>query len=429
MSLKEEVQQLNEAVTEFLKRESSAGIVLMAATVLALIVANSPLEYWYNQLIEVPVIIAAGSWGIEKPLLLWINDGLMAIFFFHVGLELKREVCEGELANPKEIVLPTAGAIGGMAIPALVYVWINWGDSEAMSGWAIPAATDIAFALGILALLGSRVPASLKVFLVTLAIIDDIGAILIIALFYTNNITETALLIAAGCLVVLWLMNRRNIVDLPAYILVGLVLWVALLKSGVHATLAGVVLAAFIPMRAKHDPSHSPVTKLEHELNASVSFAILPIFAFANAGINFGEIRPEGIFHPVTFGIFLGLVVGKQIGVFAFCWLVVKLGLAKLPEDINFKHIYGCSLLCGVGFTMSLFIGALAFEESGVNRMFDERVGILAGSLVSAIAGYLVLYVIGRHRHTGEQDGESPEVHQDAPTVTPAGEQKEDSSN
>ena len=396
MSLKKTVQQLNHVVTNFYRSESSAGIVLMAATALALFVANSPLEYWYNQLIEVPVVIAAGDWGIEKPLLLWINDGLMAVFFFHVGLELKREVCEGELSNPKEIVLPAAGAVGGMAIPALIYVWINWGDSQAMSGWAIPAATDIAFALGVLALLGSRVPASLKVFLVTLAIIDDIGAIVIIALFYTSNITETALYIAAGCLIVLWMMNRRNVVDLPSYILVGLVLWVALLKSGVHATLAGVVLAAFIPMRSHNDPSHSPVTKLEHELSASVSFAILPIFAFANAGINFGAIRPEGIFHPVTFGIFLGLTVGKQLGVFTFCWIVVKLGLAKLPADLKFRHIYGCSLLCGIGFTMSLFIGALAFEQSGVNRMFDERVGILAGSLVSAIAGYIVLYVIGR---------------------------------
>ena len=402
--IKEEVEHINEVVDNFLRRESSAGIFLMVATALALIVANSPLSGLYNQLIEIPVVIAAGDWGIEKPLLLWINDGLMAVFFFHVGLELKREVCEGELANPKEIVFPAAGAIGGMLFPALIYVWVNWGDSQALSGWAIPAATDIAFALGILALLGSRVPSSLKIFLVTLAIIDDIGAILIIAFFYTSNITETALMVAAGCLVVLWLMNRRHIVDLPSYIMVGLVLWVALLKSGVHATLAGVVLAAFIPMRSKSDPSYSPVTKLEHELNPSVSFAILPIFAFANAGIDFGAIRPEGIFHPVTFGIFLGLVVGKQLGVFAFCWLVVKMNLAKLPKDLNFKHIYGCSLLCGVGFTMSLFIGSLAFEDSGVNRMFDERVGILAGSLVSAIAGYVVLYLIERKPRSSNAD-------------------------
>ena len=405
MKLADEVQQLNEVVADFLKRESSAGIILMMATALALVVANSPLSPWYNQLIELPVVVKAGDWGIEKPLLLWINDGLMAVFFFHVGLELKREVCEGELSNPKEMVLPAAGAIGGMAVPALIYVAVNWGDSPAMSGWAIPAATDIAFALGILALLGSRVPTSLKVFLVTLAIIDDIGAIAIIALFYTNNITVAGLVIAAICLVLLAIMNRRGVIDIPSYVLVGLVLWVALLKSGVHATLAGVVLAAFIPMRSARDPSYSPITRLEHELNSAVSFGILPLFAFANAGIDFSAIRPEGILHPVTFGIFLGLFAGKQIGVFSFCYLVVKLKLAKLPAGLTLKHVYGCALLCGVGFTMSLFIGALAFEESGVNLIFDERVGILAGSLISAVAGYIVLYMVGRPpvKTTGDQ--------------------------
>jgi NhaA family Na+:H+ antiporter len=341
-----------------------------------------------------PVQISAGSWAIDKPLLLWINDGLMAIFFFHVGLELKREICEGELSKPSNIVLPTGGAIGGMVVPALIYVTINWDNPVAVAGWAIPAATDIAFALGVLALLGSRIPTSLKVFLVTLAIIDDIGAILIIALFYTDNITAGALYIAAACLLLLWQMNKRNVVDIPAYVLVGAVLWVAMLKSGVHATLAGVVLAAFIPMRDPNDTTYSPVTRLEHSLNGSVSFAILPLFAFANAGISFGNISPEGIFHPVTFGIFLGLVVGKQLGVFGCCLLMVKLKLATLPHDLNLKHIYGCALLCGVGFTMSLFIGGLAFEQTGINQIFDERVGILAGSLVSACLGYMVLRIV-----------------------------------
>nr|WP_245953138.1 Na+/H+ antiporter NhaA [Alteromonas aestuariivivens] len=383
-------------ISDFLKRETIAGLLLILAAVLALVIANSPLDYLYDQLISVPVVVAAGSWSIDKPLLLWINDGLMAIFFFLVGLELKREVCEGELSNPKDIVLPASGAIGGMALPACLYVWVNWGDSVAMSGWAIPAATDIAFALGILSLLGNKVPPSLKIFLVTLAIIDDIGAIVIIALFYTDNITETALIVAAVCLPILWWMNRRNVVDLPSYLLVGLVLWVAMLKSGVHATLAGVVLAAFIPMRNRSNPKHSPVLELEHSLNPAVSYAIVPVFAFANAGITFSSISPQGIFHPVTFGIFLGLVVGKQIGVFGFCWLAVKLKLTRLPDDLSFRHIYGCALLCGVGFTMSLFIGALAFEQTGVNRMFDERVGILAGSLVSAILGYSVLRWVGR---------------------------------
>ncbi|MEC8416543.1 MAG: Na+/H+ antiporter NhaA [Pseudomonadota bacterium] len=388
------IEEVHDVVSDFLNRQAAPGILLMLATVLALIIANSPLDTVYDQLITMPVQISAGSWAIDKPLLLWINDGLMAIFFFHVGLELKREICEGELSNPSNIVLPTGGAIGGMVVPALIYVSINWDNPVAVAGWAIPAATDIAFALGVLALLGSRVPTSLKVFLVTLAIIDDIGAIVIIALFYTDNITAGALYIAAACLLLLWQMNKRNVVDIPAYVLVGVVLWVAMLKSGVHATLAGVVLAAFIPMRDPNDTTYSPVTRLEHSLNGSVSFAILPLFAFANAGISFGNISPEGIFHPVTFGIFLGLVVGKQLGVFGCCLLMVKLKLASLPHDLNLKHIYGCALLCGVGFTMSLFIGGLAFEQTGINQIFDERVGILAGSLVSACLGYLVLRIV-----------------------------------
>lgn len=391
----EVIEEVQDVVSDFLNREAAPGILLMIATVLALIIANSPLDHLYDQLISLPVQISAGTWAIDKPLLLWINDGFMAVFFFHVGLELKREICEGELSNPKDIVLPATGAIGGMLLPALIYVGINWDNPVAIAGWAIPAATDIAFALGILALLGSRVPTSLKIFLVTLAIIDDIGAIVIIALFYTNHITMGALLVAAACLLLLWHMNRRNVVDIPAYMMVGIILWVAMLKSGVHATLAGVILAAFIPMRDSKDETYSPVTRLERSLNSTVSFAILPLFAFANAGISFGNISPEGIFHPVTFGIFLGLVIGKQVGVFGFCYLMIKLKLTTLPDDLNLKHIYGCALLCGVGFTMSLFIGGLAFEETGINQIFDERVGILAGSIVSATLGYIVLYMVG----------------------------------
>ena len=397
------IEEVQDVVSDFLNREAAPGILLMMATVLALIIANSPIESIYDQLITLPVQISAGTWAIDKPLLLWINDGLMAVFFFHVGLELKREICEGELSDPKQIVLPAAGAIGGMLIPALIYVGINWNNPVAVAGWAIPAATDIAFALGILALLGSRVPTALKVFLVTLAIIDDIGAIVIIALFYTEQITASALYIAAGCLIVLWQMNRRNIVDIPAYVFVGTVLWVAMLKSGVHATLAGVVLAGFIPMRDVKDTSYSPVTRLEHALNGVVSFAILPLFAFANAGVNFGNISPEGIFHPVTFGIFLGLVVGKQVGVFGFCYVMIKMNIAKLPTELNLKHIYGCALLCGVGFTMSLFIGGLAFAQTGINQIFDERVGILAGSLVSAVLGYAVLRMVSDADNEGTE--------------------------
>ncbi|GAB2707617.1 Na+/H+ antiporter NhaA [Aliiglaciecola sp. 3_MG-2023] len=375
----------------FLKKESAGGILLMCAAVLALIVANSPLSLVYDLLIDMPVVIQVGALEINKPLLLWINDGLMAVFFFMVGLELKREIMEGGLSNPANIVLPASGAIGGMIVPAGIYAFFTWGNPIALAGWAIPAATDIAFAMGILALLGSKVPVSLKVFLVTLAIIDDIGAILIIALFYSDNISTWPLIVAAFCLMLLTSMNRKNVQQIPSYILVGVVLWVAMLKSGVHATLAGVLLAFFIPMRDNNDPSISPVKSLEHSLLPAVNFVILPVFAFANSGINLGSINADSVFHPVTFGIFLGLFLGKQVGVFGFSWLVIKLGLAKLPADQNFSQLYGCAILCGVGFTMSLFIGSLAFAQTGNNAFFDERLGILLGSIVSAVTGYLVL--------------------------------------
>lgn len=393
-------------VQDFLKRDASAGIILMGATVLALIIANTGLYGQYNDFLAMKVTIAAGSFEIDKALLLWINDGLMAVFFFHVGLELKRAVTEGGLSHPKDIVLPAAGAIGGMVVPVAIYLALTWGAKDAMEGWAIPAATDIAFALGIMALLGSKVPPSLKIFLVTLAIIDDIGAIAIIALFYTENISVSALIVAAVCLPVLFWMNRRNVTDIPPYVLVGLVLWAAMLKSGVHATLAGVVLAAFIPMRDKKDPSYSPVVHLEHSLNSTVSFVILPLFAFANAGINFAEMEADALTHPVTIGVFFGLIIGKQLGVFSFSWLSVKLGFANLPDDLDFKHIYGCALLCGVGFTMSLFIGSLAF--GGTEKAFDERLGILAGSLVSGLLGYLALYLMGNPNKQSAKDVQPP---------------------
>ena len=342
--VEEVLGELVSDVQDFLKRDASAGIILMGATILALVIANTGLYGQYNDFLAMKVTVAAGSFEIDKPLLLWINDGLMAIFFFHVGLELKRAVTEGGLSDPKDIVLPAAGAIGGMVVPVAIYLALTWGAKDAMEGWAIPAATDIAFALGIMALLGSKVPASLKIFLVTLAIIDDIGAIAIIALFYTDNISVSALVVAAVCIPILFWMNRRNVTDIPPYVLIGLVLWAAMLKSGVHATLAGVVLAAFIPMRDKKDASYSPVIRLEHSLNSSVSFVILPLFAFANAGINFAEMEADALTHPVTIGVFFGLIIGKQLGVFSFSWLSVKLGFANLPDDLDFKHIYGCAL-------------------------------------------------------------------------------------
>lgn len=379
-----------DSLNDFLDLESSSGILLVIAAVIAMVVANSPLAPIYDSLIDLPVGLRVGALEIEKPLLLWVNDGLMAIFFFLVGLELKREVLEGQLSDPREIVLPALGAFGGMAIPAAIYIWVNQGDTVALQGWAIPAATDIAFALAILALLGSRVPLSLKIFLVSVAIFDDVGAIVIIALFYTSDLSVTALVTAACCLPVLYILNRRGVSEITPYLFLGLVMWVAVLKSGVHATLAGVVLAVFIPLRDP-DKESSPLHEIEHDLHTAVAYGILPIFAFANAGISLSGVSFESFLHPVPLGIIAGLFIGKQVGVFAFCALGVLLGIARLPDDLRWAHIYGTALLCGVGFTMSLFIGSLAFEETGVNLLFDERLGIITGSLLSGIGGYLVL--------------------------------------
>jgi NhaA family Na+:H+ antiporter len=375
---------------DFLKLETSSGIILCAAAVLAMIAANSPLSSLYAALIDLPVEVRVGNLEIAKPLLLWINDGLMAVFFFLVGLELKREVVEGELSDPRDIVLPAFAAIGGILVPASIYVAVNLDNVTAIQGWAIPAATDIAFALAVLALLGSRVPISLKIFLVSVAIFDDVGAIVIIALFYTSDLSTAALVTALSCLPVLWLLNRRKVLEKAPYLFLGLIMWVALLKSGVHATLAGVILALFIPLRNKKQES-SPLHELEHDLHTAVAFGILPVFAFANSGIALGGISIESFLHGVPLGIIAGLFLGKQIGVFAFCWLSVRLGLARLPDDLRWSHIYGTALLCGIGFTMSLFIGSLAFEETGVNMLFDERLGIIAGSILSGLCGYLVL--------------------------------------
>ena len=376
---------------DFLKLESASGLILIVATVVALIFANTPLDHIYELFLSTQVGVQVGALEISKPLLLWINDGLMAVFFFLIGLELKRELIEGELSDPKQIVMPAAGAIGGMLIPALVYVFFNQGNDVALAGWAIPAATDIAFALGILAMLGNRVPVALKVFLVSLAIIDDIGAIIIIALFYTSELAVESLVVAAFAVAMLAFLNFRGVVKIVPYILVGLVLWVSVLKSGVHATLAGVVLAFFIPLKIKNENGISPAKELEHDLHSSVAFVIVPIFAFANAGVDLRGMSLERFLDPVPIGIALGLFAGKQIGVFGFAWLVIKLGWAKLPNNVNWKQLYGVATLCGVGFTMSLFIGSLAFEQTGENNLFDDRLGILFGSFMSAVVGYLVL--------------------------------------
>lgn len=378
-------------IDDFFKLESSAGILLMIMALAAIVIANSPLDTIYNQFLNTPVEVRIGSLNIAKPLLLWINDGLMAVFFFLVGLELKRELVEGELSNPKNVILPGIGALGGIAVPALIYVALNYQDHVALSGWAIPAATDIAFALGILTLVGSNVPISVKIFLTSLAIFDDIGAIIIIALFYTDNISINALIVTSVCIGILFFMNKKGMMSTSLYVFVGVIMWIATLKSGVHATLAGVILAMFIPIKDKDNPDHSPLKEMEHNLHSAVAFFILPIFAFANSGISFNNVGFEQIFHPVPLGIMAGLFVGKQLGIFSVCWLAVKLKLVSLPDNFNYRILYGVSILCGVGFTMSLFVGSLAFEESQGGFVFDERLGIILGSLFSGVLGFIAL--------------------------------------
>ncbi len=378
-------------IKAFFEFEAAGGIILALAAIAAMIIANTPLNVWYEAFIHAPVAIQIGSFEIAKDAHHWINDGLMAIFFFLVGLELKREVLIGELSNIKQIILPAGAAIGGMIFPAIVYLIFNYNEPEYWKGWAIPAATDIAFALGILSLLGSRVPNSLKVFLVSIAIFDDIGAILIIALFYTSELSLSAIALAGLCLPFLYLLNRRNVTNVAPYLIIGLVMWVFVLKSGIHATLAGVVLALFIPMFDKTDPEHSPLEELEHSLQDIVSYAILPLFAFANSGISLKGAGLADLFHSVPLGIAAGLFIGKQLGVMLACWLIFKLGVSKMPNGMNFQQIYGAALLCGVGFTMSLFIGGLAF--AGGDYVFDERLGIIMGSIVSGVAGYIMLKV------------------------------------
>ena len=380
-------------IRNFLQMESAGGLVLMAAAALALVAANSPLANYYDLFIETPVEVRIGRLEIAKPLLLWVNDGLMAVFFFLVGLEVKREILEGELSRPSNVLLPALGAVGGIVAPVGLYVAFNHSDPVGLNGWAIPAATDIAFALGILMILGTRVPVSLKVFLVSLAIFDDLGAIVIIALFYSSKLSMSALIVASVCLLILGYLNWRHVSAVPAYVLVGIVMWVAVLKSGVHATLAGVVLAMFIPMRSKEEPGRSPLMELEHDLHTVIAFGVLPLFAFVNAGISFTGMSFADLVHPVSLGIAAGLFVGKQLGVFLFCLMAIKTGMAKLPDGASWGSLYGVAILSGVGFTMSLFIDTLAFQNLPADAVFDfdARLGILLGSLASGVLGYIVL--------------------------------------
>lgn len=393
------------ALKEFLQKESAGGLLLIVASIFALAIVNSPVDFLYDALLDTPVSIQVGALIIHKPLLLWINDGLMAVFFFLIGLEIKREIMEGELSDPSRLVLPGIAAVGGMAVPAFIYVAMNRGDAAALSGWAIPTATDIAFALGVLSLLGNRVPSVLKLFLLTLAIIDDLGAVIIIALFYSGELSTASLMVAAVSLLVLFIMNQKGVTKIAPYILVGAVLWTAVLKSGVHATLAGVALAFFIPLKDE-SAGTSPLVHLEHTLHPYVVFLILPLFAFANTGIDFTGMSLNSLLHPVPLGIALALVLGKQIGVFGLSWLAVMLRIGKLPEGVNWLSLYGVSALCGIGFTMSLFISGLAAEQIGTEEIVDNRLGILLGSFISATIGYLALkFSLGR----GSENREPPD--------------------
>jgi len=380
-----------QTIRDFLKLESASGLLLIGAMLLALISANSPLASLYGAFLDTQVAVQIGALSLAKPLLLWINDGLMAIFFLLVGLEVKREVLEGELSSLSQVALPGIAAVGGMLFPALIYVWLNWADPVALKGWAIPAATDIAFALGIMALLGKRVPNALKLFLLTLAILDDLAAIVIIALFYTSQLSVTSLVLASLAIVALIVMNRMGVTRLAAYMVVGVFLWICVLKSGVHATLAGVVLAFAIPLRGEDKHGHSPLQHLEHDLHPWVAFGILPVFAFANAGISFEGMTPSALLAPLPLGIALGLFVGKQVGIVGLSWLGVKLKLAQLPQGINWQQFHGMATLCGIGFTMSLFVSTLALEHVSDEIGAAARLGVLLGSLLSAVVGYLLL--------------------------------------
>jgi NhaA family Na+:H+ antiporter len=378
------------AIREFVKLESAGGILLLLTATAAMVIANTPTLEGLDDFLEMIVAVQVGDWSISKPLLLWINDGLMAIFFFLIGLELKREVMEGELSSARQIALPAVGAIGGMVVPMGIYAWFNWTDPVALDGWAIPAATDIAFALALLSVFGNRVPVALKIFLLTLAIFDDLGAIVIIALFYSEDISLQHVIVGAVAFAIAAAMNRAGVTRTSTYILLGVVLWIALLKSGVHATLAGVLIALCIPMR--DEQGNSPLRDLEHNLHGPVVYVILPVFAFANAGLPLAGFTVESLSHPVTLGIILGLFAGKPIGILAFVALGVLLRLVELPRNVSWGQVIGIGFASGIGFTMRLFIAGLAFEHGSGDYFEGDRLGVLVGSVLSAVAALATLH-------------------------------------
>ncbi len=389
---------LQATLKNFFRLEAAGAILLLTAAVLAMLLQNSPLAGLYQAFLDTPVEIRVGALQIAKPLFLWVNDGLMAVFFFMIGMEVKREVMVGELSQPSQLALPLIAGVGGIAVPAAIYALLTADDPAALQGWAIPTATDIAFALGILALLGPRIPATLKLFLMTLAIIDDLGAIIIIALFYTADLSILSLSVAAAAIAVLGIFKVRGITRVTPYLLIGLVLWVSVLKSGVHATLAGVILGFFIPLESVDEggDKHYPLDTLIHDLHYAVAFGILPLFAFVNAGVNLTNLSLSDMLTGIPLAITAGLFFGKQLGVFGFAWLAIVSGIAKLPAGVNWGQLYGAAALCGVGFTMSLFIGSLAFEGAGFGYSRPDRLGIIAGSLASGILGYVIIRLSSR---------------------------------
>ncbi len=395
--------RITAAIGEFIRLESAGGILLLAAAIAALVAVNTPFATAYAGLVDTTIAVQVGAIAIEKPLLLWVNDGLMAVFFFLIGLEVKREFLEGELSSPSQVVLPGLGAIGGMAVPAAIYASLNWQDPLALDGWGIPVATDIAFALALLSVFGRRVPPSLKVFLLTLAIFDDLAAIAIIAIFYSADLSVEALLVGIAALGVGVILNRLHVTRVTAYVFVGVVLWVAMLKSGVHATLAGVLIAFCVPMRGPE--GRSPLRQLEEDLHAPVAYTILPVFAFVNAGIALGGIGIDDMLHPVTLGVAAGLFLGKPAGIVAFVGIGVLLRFASLPNGVTWGQILGVAWACGIGFTLSLFIAGLAFEHGSGDYFAGDRLGILVGSVTSAVAAWLVLqWTLGPAREeTSEQ--------------------------
>lgn len=388
---------VSEQLQRFLNLETAGGSLLIVAALAAMLVQNSPLSDVYEGFLSLEGEVRIGEFSLEKPLFLWVNDFLMAIFFLLIGLEVKRELTSGHLSDRSQIVLPAAGAVGGVVVPAAVYIWLNWQDPVALKGWAVPTATDIAFALGVLALVGSRLPSGLKVFLMTLAILDDLIAIIVIAMFYTSGLSVSSLAAASVFVATLVVLNRLNVLSIAPYVLVGLALWVCVLKSGVHATLAGVFCGLLVPARSRRAGREAPLEHLIEILHPWAAFAILPLFAFVNAGVSLTGVRIEDLLQSVPVGIFLGLIVGKPLGVFGFAACAVLLGRASLPEESSWLQLLGVAVLCGVGFTMSLFIGGLAFAEGGPGYGGTDRLGVLVGSLTAALVGFGMLRLSLRH--------------------------------